>query len=47
MEKEASSIIIDNCQDILFGGFAQTRERRNLIKSIGNNVVWFYIQRKK
>lgn len=38
--KEGSSIIIDNCQDILFGGFAPNSESADILsKALGNRTV--------
>lgn len=38
--KEGSSIIIDNCQDILFGGFAPNSESAEILsKALGNRTV--------
>ena len=38
--KEGSSIIIDNCQDILFGGFAPDSESAEILsKALGNRTV--------
>ena len=38
--KEGSSIIIDNCQDILFGGFAPASESADILsKALGNRTV--------
>ena len=38
--KEGSSIIIDNCQDILFGGFAPNSESGEILsKALGNRTV--------
>ena len=38
--KESSSIIIDNCQDILFGGFAPNWESAEILsKALGNRTV--------
>lgn len=38
--KEGSSIIIDNCQDILFGGFAPNSESAEVLsKALGNRTV--------
>ena len=38
--KEGSSIIIDNCQDILFGGFAPNSESAKILsKALGNRTV--------
>ena len=38
--KEGSAIIIDNCQDILFGGFAPSSESADLLsKALGNKTV--------
>lgn len=38
--KEGSSIIIDNCQDILFGGFAPNSESADILsKAMGNRTV--------
>jgi type IV secretion system protein VirD4 len=35
--KEGSEIIIDNCQDILFGGFAPNSESAKVLsKALGN-----------
>ena len=37
--KEGSSIIIDNCQDILFGGFAPNSESADILsKALGNRT---------
>ena len=38
--KEGAEIIIDNCQDIIFGGFAPNSESAEvLFKSLGNKTV--------
>ncbi len=38
--KEGSEIIIDNCQDILFGGFAPNSESAKVLsKALGNKTV--------
>lgn len=38
--KEGSKIIIDNCQDILFGGFAPNSENADILsKALGNRTV--------
>ena len=38
--KEGAEIIIDNCQDIIFGGFAPNSESAEvLFKSLGNKIV--------
>ena len=38
--KEGSAIIIDNCQDILFGGFAPSSESADVLsKALGNKTV--------
>lgn len=38
--KEGSKIIIDNCQDILFGGFAPNSESADILsKALGNRTV--------
>ena len=38
--KEGSAIIIDNCQDILFGGFAPNSESADILsKALGNKTV--------
>lgn len=38
--KEGSAIIIDNCQDILFGGFAPNSESAEILsKALGNKTV--------
>ncbi|WP_455437620.1 VirD4-like conjugal transfer protein, CD1115 family [Hungatella hathewayi] len=38
--KEGSAIIIDNCQDILFGGFAPNSESAEILsKALGNRTV--------
>lgn len=38
--KEGSSIIIDNCQDMLFGGFAPNSESAEILsKALGNRTV--------
>ena len=38
--KEGSSIIIDNCQDVLFGGFAPNSESAEILsKALGNRTV--------
>ena len=38
--KEGASIIIDNCQDILFGGFAPNSESAEILsKALGNRTV--------
>ena len=38
--KEGSSIIIDNCQDILFGGFAPNSDSADILsKALGNRTV--------
>jgi len=38
--KEGSEIIIDNCQDILFGGFAPNSESADILsKALGNKTV--------
>ena len=38
--KEGSAIIIDNCQDILFGGFAPNSESANVLSNaLGNKTV--------
>ena len=38
--KEGSEIIIDNCQDILFGGFAPNSESAEVLsKALGNKTV--------
>ena len=38
--KEGSEIIIDNCQDILFGGFAPNSESAEILsKALGNKTV--------
>ena len=38
--KEGSSIIIDNCQDILFGGFVPNSESADILsKALGNRTV--------
>lgn len=38
--KEGASIIIDNCQDILFGGFAPKSESADILsKALGNKTV--------
>lgn len=38
--KEGSSIIIDNCQDILFGGFSPNSESAEILsKALGNRTV--------
>ena len=38
--REGSSIIIDNCQDILFGGFAPNSESAEILsKALGNRTV--------
>lgn len=39
-EKEEAAIIIDNCQDILFGGFAPNSESAEILsKALGNQTV--------
>lgn len=39
-EKEGARIIIDNCQDILFGGFAPSSESAEVLsKALGNRTV--------
>lgn len=38
--KEGSAIIIDNCQDILFGGFAPSSDSADILsKALGNRTV--------
>lgn len=38
--KEGSEIIIDNCQDVLFGGFAPNSESAEILsKALGNKTV--------
>ena len=38
--KEGSAIIIDNCQDILFGGFAPNSESADILsRALGNKTV--------
>ena len=40
--KEGSRIIIDNCQDILFGGFAPNSESAEILsKALGNRTVLY------
>lgn len=38
--KEGSEIIVDNCQDVLFGGFAPNSESAEILsKALGNKTV--------
>lgn len=38
--REGSAIIVDNCQDVLFGGFAPNSESANILsKALGNRTV--------
>ena len=40
MERKAPPIIIDNCQDMLFGGFAPNSESAEILsKALGNRTV--------